>query len=186
MRIKPNLRKVVAAKTVEVKPPKEKPTKAKQPPPNPPKRKHICGHGPNLGIPCMDCMLKKGREHRRKKFQQIAAHVPGRLPDKSRFVMEYNAEDENWYGSLTIDGSVYEDRSWSVHHLLRMLGGPHLQSQVHTNEKGANNGEAKEASGTASEASGEQDEQGAQGSRLGKEVSEGGSRSLGAATGGVG
>jgi hypothetical protein len=164
MRIKPNLRKPantvskkllegLAAEAPQTKAEPPKPKKAEQP--NPPKMKHSCGHGPNLGVPCTQCTLRSGREYRKKKFRQVCGQL-GRLPHKSVFRLEYNADREEWEGTLVVNGTSCEGKSASVHHLLRVLGAPHIKAQ-----EGGNNGEAEEESGNEAQANGSEQRQSA-------------------------
>jgi hypothetical protein len=142
MRIKPNLRNA-ATKPPETKQGKANPPKVKAEQPNPPKARHSCGHGANFGMPCLDCTLRAGREYRKKRAKQVCFQ-PGRLPHGSVFTAEYNAETEEWQGTLRVDGSVYEGKSASVHHLLRMLGAPHIKPQEEKrSDNGQPNGEGK-------------------------------------------
>jgi hypothetical protein len=122
---------------------KQKPKTIKPKTPKEPKKLHPCGHAPCWSKPCAQCRMgaavkeAKGnwRERRKRKLKsaleraKYGAEVRGmtgkRLPDKSAFNATFDEANLEWTGTPTVNGTTYEGRSNSVHHLLMLLGHLH-------------------------------------------------------------
>jgi hypothetical protein len=58
---------------------------------------------------------------RNKVVKPHKARKDTRLPDKSRFLVEYNANTQTWTGTLNVEGMNFTDTSGAVFHLLHKL-----------------------------------------------------------------
>lgn len=101
---------------------------------------HKCGHNVGVGfienMKCYTCIANDRRERNKRRASKYP--MPPRLPDKATFLVIYNAEKEQWSGTLTIEGKVFSGEESTVFNLLRKLDQQFRESTAQSTTKGEN------------------------------------------------